>query len=146
MTIRRPGTLLRTVRHLRREQVRGQLRRALGGGVRPRRAGGPPPELAVSEPAVPFLPVADHLRGCRAKRLSLVDRAVDFPGGVDWRHAGEGPLWAYHLHQMEWLRSEGIAPTERAALALDWIERNPDGLGWDGGPTSLRIHSIWCRW
>ncbi len=133
-----PGTLLRTLRHLRAAQWVGQLRRAVGPAPRPRRVGGPPPRLAVAALAVPFLPPAAHVRDSEPQALRWIHREVRFPERVDWEHRGEGPLWAYHLHQMEWLRGERLPPDARLALALDWVERHRRGTGWDGGPISLR--------
>jgi uncharacterized heparinase superfamily protein len=63
---------------------------------------------------------------------------VHFVGGIDWSHADEGPLWAYHLHQFDWVRAAELAPRARAELVCDWIARHRSGVGWDPGPVSLR--------
>ena len=131
--------LLRTVRHLRAVQVLHLLRRPFRGPWRRRPAPGPAPGLRVSGAAAAFLPPAAHVRASTAARVELIGRDVAFPGGIDWGHAGEGPLWQFHLHYHEWVRAGGLAPAERAAVLLDWIARHREGVGWGPAPSSLRI-------
>ena len=67
-----------------------------------------------------------------------------FQGEIDWDFKGEGPLWAYHLHQFDWARCPEPSPQDRLGAMLDWVERHPRGIGWDAGPISLRTFS-WIK-
>jgi len=69
---------------------------------------------------------------------------VGFREAIDWDFGGEGPLWAYHLHQFDWARCPGPSPQDRLGAMLDWIERHQRGIGWDAGPISLRTFS-WIK-
>ena len=138
--------LLRTVRHVRPAQAVAQLRHLIAPRHRISRLAAPPP-LAVERAAAPFLPPADHARvvaGDGGVRVRLIEREVGFRERVDWDHAAEGPLWAYHLHQFDHARHPDASPALRAALILDWIDSHPDGVGWDSHPTSHRILS-WSK-
>lgn len=132
------GRWLRTVRHLRPQQVAGQLRiRVRGDGV-PRRRGGPAPQLALAAPAAPLLPAPPHAWSDGSRRFRLRNREVAFAQPVDWDFAGEGPLWAYDLHSFAWARRTTLDPGARRGLLLDWIARHRSGVGWSPHPTSLR--------
>lgn len=135
--------ILRTVRHLRREQVVGQIRLRLLGGRRPRSVS-PPARLAVGAPFAPFLDAPPHAHGDGWRRFGLLGREVVFAGGPDWDFAGEGPLFAYHLHQFDWARRRSLRASVRRAAILDWIARHREGVGWDGGPLSLRA-ATWIK-
>jgi uncharacterized heparinase superfamily protein len=74
----------------------------------------------------------------------LINREVRFQGAIDWDFKGEGPLWAYHLHQFDWARSPEPSSQDRLGAMLDWIECHPRGTGWDAGPISLRTFS-WIK-
>lgn len=137
------GRVLRTVRHLRAAQAWAQLRHAVVPGpriVRVREA----PARAVEAVRVPFLAPGRHA-GVSAEAdtlaVRLLNRRVSFRAAIDWRHAGEGPLWAYHLHQFDHLRGPGTPPELRLALLLDWIEQHREGIGWDPHPTAHRVLS-----
>lgn len=136
----RIGRILRTVRPLRPRQAVAQLRAVL-----PRRRGsasaGGPGSLRVERATAPFLPAPRHARWDGGRRIELIGRRVVFRDGIDWDFAGEGPLFAYHLHQFDHARQPALAPTARSALLLDWIERHPKGTGWNPHPISLRILS-----
>jgi uncharacterized heparinase superfamily protein len=69
---------------------------------------------------------------------------VIFQGEIDWDFEGEGPLWAYHLHQFDWARCPELGAQDRLDAMLGWIERHPRGSGWDSGPISLRTFS-WIK-
>jgi uncharacterized heparinase superfamily protein len=69
---------------------------------------------------------------------------VRFQDGIDWDFTGEGPLWVYHLHQFDWARCPESSPRDRLGAMLDWVERHPQGIGWDAGPISLRAFS-WIK-
>ena len=135
---------LRTVRYLRPRQVVGQLRHRLQGFAPPVAREGPPPRLGLVGAPRPFLGSPAHAYTDGWRRFRLLNREVVFPERPDWDHLGEGPLWAYHLHQFDYARRPGLSPEARRALVLDWIARHPDGLGWDAGPISLRTQS-WIK-
>jgi hypothetical protein len=63
---------------------------------------------------------------------------VAFKDSPDWDFGGEGPLWAYHLHQFDYARRTTLSPEARRALIFDWIARHQEGVGWESGPISLR--------
>ncbi len=149
----RAGRWWRTVRHLRPAQIGSQLRRRLlRPAVTPLAWRGPPPALRVRAPIAPFLGAPAHARyeapepGApgASQRIQLLDRSVRFAGAIDWDWQREGPLWAYHLHQFDYLRRTGLAPQARAALVADWIARHERGVGWSPHPTSLRVQS-WIK-
>lgn len=133
----KPGTLLRTLRHVRPEQWTGQLRHRLRG-VRPVAYTGELPRPAVSAPPVPFLPCPPATESDGRHRFRLLEREVRFAEAIDWQHDGEGPLWTFLLHQFHWLRDPGLSADARAAAVLDWIERYRTGPGWSADPTSFR--------
>jgi len=138
--------MLRTVRFLRPVQVIGQLRRHLrrapGGPVSKEQ--GPPPALATTQTVVPFLGAPAHAYTDGWRRFRLLNREVAFAGCPDWDFGGEGPLWAYHLHQFDYARRATLAPEARRALMLDWISRHREGVGWESGPISLRAQT-WIK-
>lgn len=135
---RRVPRLLRTLWHLRREQLAGQLAHRLRGAGRPVPWRGPAPELAVRAPAVPFLGPPAHCASDGWSRVRVAGREVRFAEGIDWDFAGEGPLWAYHLHYFDWARDPALSPEARRRAMLDWIRRHREGVGWHAGPLSLR--------
>ncbi|MBK7948592.1 MAG: alginate lyase family protein [Deltaproteobacteria bacterium] len=133
------GTVVRTVRHLRFAQAWAQLHHALFGIAPPRSAGDPSPALALAAPAAPYLPPPAHVKPLGGRRFELLATAFEIPSGGAWAQTRNGPLFAYHLHQHEWLRCDGLSPAERAEVLLDWIRSNPGGVGWDPHPTGLRL-------
>jgi uncharacterized heparinase superfamily protein len=133
--------LARTLWYLRREQLTGQMKRALlGREARPRRWSGPPPAGAFAAPRVAWLPAPAHARCASAARIELIHRelASGAGGAIDWDFAGHGPLFAYHLHQFDWARDPALPAAERLAGIEDWIARHDRGVGWDAFPISLR--------
>ncbi|GAF68230.1 unnamed protein product, partial [marine sediment metagenome] len=136
--------LIRTLRHLRSEQLIGRARRMLRSEVTPIPVSSPPPTLRVREPLAPYLGPPDHVSWKGPGRIRLINREVRFRDGIDWDFTGEGPLWAYHLHQFDWARCPELSPQDRLGAMLDWVERHPRGIGWDAGPISLRTFS-WVK-
>ncbi|MGH0034433.1 MAG: heparinase II/III domain-containing protein [Myxococcota bacterium] len=134
------GRVLRTVRHIRPRQAWAQVRHLARRGPRRAAAGGSG-ELRVSAPATPFLPAPRHARWDGGRKIELIGREIVFRDAIDWDFSGEGPLFAYHLHQFDHARSPSLAPDARASLLLDWLERHERGTGWNPHPTSLRILS-----
>lgn len=137
--------LLRTLWYLRPEQWVGQVRRRLGTPGGPVRAGGSPPRLRFTEPAVPWLGAPSHA-SCDGRAIELLRRRLPIgeDGCIDWDYAGEGPLFAYHLHQFDWARSAGCPAQVRLAAMVDWLERHRVGVGWEPAPASLRLFA-WIK-
>lgn len=132
-------TVVRTVRHLRPAQALAQVRHALVGLPAPVRLSEPAPALAISGVPVDFLPPPDHVRSPDGSRIELLARCLDLDRGIDWSSSPHGPLFAYHLHQHDYLRLDGFTPGARARWMLDWIDRHREGVGWDPHPISLRL-------
>ncbi len=137
-------TLIRTLWYLRPEQWTGQVRRALRHGVVPLAFDGPAPTLALAEPKTPFLGAPGHVYAEDLDMLRMINREVVFEGGIDWTTDKGGPLWTYQLHQFDWARSVRLDPETRLAAIGEWIAHHPSGVGWDAGPTSLRLFA-WLK-
>ena len=129
----------RTLRWIKPRQAQAQLHHMLFGIGRPVRLDAAPPHQAVNTRSTPFLPPPAHVRVLRDDRFELLGIRFDFADGADWAMTEEGPLFAYHLHQHEYLRSDVVRPADRARLMLDWIARHRTGTGWDPHPISLRL-------
>jgi uncharacterized heparinase superfamily protein len=133
--------LLRTLRHLRAEQIVGQLRHRV---VRHRPVSIPEeaPRRSFAAPAAPFLPPAPHAR-FDGGTIGLLNRSLPFALPMAWDGDVHGRLFAYHLHQLAWVRRP-CDPALRAAVLEDWILRHRDGVGWEPDPVSLRALQ-WIR-
>lgn len=132
-------TILRTLRPLRRDQLVAQIGHALFGVGAPCAVGDVDAQLAIARPATEFLPPPAHVRALGGERFALLATPFSLPHGRDWSARREGPLFAYHLHQHEYLRLDAFTPAERSAVVEDWIRSNPAGVGWDPHPTGLRL-------
>lgn len=139
-----PGTVLRTLLHLRPGQLVHQVRDTLRGPPRPAPEPAVPPELAVRAAPAPFPGAPAHARLLGPGRVALLNRTLDSGDRIDWAFAGEGPLFAFHLHQHDFLRDPDLASEQRAGVILDWIERHRIGTGWHPAPISLRALT-WLR-
>ncbi len=135
----RIARVARTLRHLRFEQMLAQSVHAVRGVGSPIEIDGPAPSLAVTSSPSPFPGPAAHARFEPGPRITLLGVTVEFGSGIDWDFEREGPLFAYHLHQFEYLRAASADPELRIASILDWIHRHPRGIGWDPHPVSLRL-------
>ena len=133
-----PGTVLRTVRHLRPRQVLHQLLDSVRGPLRPAPPPAPPPVWALERPTAPFPGAPSHARLQGPARVELLNRSHDFGERIDWELAEEGPLFAFHLHQHDFLRAPELAPALRARVLDDWIQRHRGGTGWHPANISLR--------
>ncbi|MBW2695144.1 MAG: heparinase II/III family protein [Deltaproteobacteria bacterium] len=129
----------RTLRPLRSRQMIAQAAHALVGIRPPRPWHGPTPGLRVRRVDVPFLPGPRHAHLEPGLSLQLINRRIALDRPIDWASTGQGRLFAYHLHQHDFLRAERVVPRARAEWMLDWIRRHPHGVGWDPHPISLRI-------
>jgi len=136
-------TLLRTVRRLRWPQARAQVHHALVGIGKPRSTSGDPPRLRIRAPHTPYLPPPAHVRAFGSGRFELLGMPFETPAGDFWsaaaRAPARGPLFAYHLHQHEYLRCSELPASERALVIADWIRCHRSGIGWDPHPTGLRL-------
>jgi uncharacterized heparinase superfamily protein len=132
-------TVLRTVRRLRPRQLAAQIHHALFGVARPRSIPNETPRWAIAAPHTPYLPPAAHVRALGAGRFEVLATAFEAPRGAAWSTSPHGPLFAYHLHQHEYLRCSGPSPEERSTLLADWIRSHRAGIGWDPHPTGLRL-------
>lgn len=135
------GQILRTVRHLRPHQFAAAVLHVVRGGRRPRVKPVATPSLRAKVVSVPFLPAPAHARFDGARNFELIHRSHGFRDKIDWNYEGLGPLWAFHLHQFDYLRAPSLSSAARRRLIDDWIEHCVDGPGWDPHPISLRIVS-----
>ncbi len=151
----RIGQVLRTLPHIQPAQARAQLEHMLRGLHPPREWTGPAPELAVRTVSVAFPPAPLHARLSPGSTLELLNRRLDVSRGLDWEYRGRGPLFAYHLHQHDYLRPPGPggggldidaaeAPRVRAEVMLDWARRHERGVGFEPHPISVRAFT-WAR-
>lgn len=139
------GRTLRTLRHLRPEQVAWRLWfRALRPVLRTslyRRMVTGPATLPQAFPPAP--PPGDAENGRRILSGGIRLLARDVPLG-DWSPAGETPLWRFTLNYFEWLADLRAVDGADAArtLVLDWWRVHRDRMGaepWHPYPTSLRL-------
>jgi len=145
---RRLGRVLRTLRYLKPRQALAQLGYMIRGLRRPRAWQGGVPTLAIRGVRTAYPSAPRHARLEAGRTLSLLNQTLDVQGGIDWSHRGGGPLFAYHLHQHDYLQPGALqAPDEaraRAEIMLDWVRRHDRGAGWDPHPISLRAFT-WAR-
>jgi uncharacterized heparinase superfamily protein len=120
-------------------QAIAQVRHTLFGLGAPFRLEASAPTQAVHSAATDFLPPSAHIRASRSGAIELLGTAFEFGERPEWKTTAHGPLFAYHLHQHEYLRTEGFDPQARAKWMLDWIGRHPVGVGWDPHPICLRL-------
>lgn len=144
--IRSPGsavarlpTILRTVVHLRPAQIAAQFRYAISGLPSPVRLSGPAPSLAIAMPVSGFPDPPPHVVSRGGSTIELLSLPIDLALPIDWSTTARGPLFAYHLHQHEFVRLPVFSPSERAAILEDWIANHRRGIGWDPHPISLRL-------
>lgn len=138
-SIGRLPTLFRTLSQLRPDQARAQIQHAAFGLPAARHLEGPTPTLAIDRPYVAFLPPPAHVKSLGGGTFELLSNAFPLSEGVGWTTTEHGPLFAYHLHQHEFLRLPALSPQKRVAILTDWIDRHPAGIGWDPHPISLRL-------
>lgn len=140
-----------TARHLRAQQVYGQLRRQIGprpgGFSRNGQSKGPDFPGCRWPDGRAFLPPANvglcQEAICAGRWQFLnVSEEIGFP--PDWDGERPSRLWQYNLHYFDWL---WLLDFEAARdVVLDWIARYPDRggrVGWEPYPTSVRLMN-WC--
>ncbi len=135
------GRLLRTALHLRPIQIFAQIRDTFTPAVSPVAESFDVPKRSVLQSHTDFLPAPEHAHFDAWRSITLVGRRVDFRDGINWNHQGEGPLWAFHLHQFDYLRDPALSSAARLRLIEDWIAHCRSGIGWSPHPMSLRILS-----
>jgi hypothetical protein len=136
--IPRAPQVLRTLRHVRPAQARAQLQHMLRGLPAPIRLDGPTPKLATPFARTAFLPPPEHVHG-DSSRIEVLGMPMELGERVEWDSKAQGPLFAYHLHQQEYLRLASFDADSRAHRIRDWIQSHPAGTGWDPHPISLRL-------
>lgn len=147
----RVGRLLRTVRHLRADQVLHQARwRLLAPLLRARAAGctvatpGRRPWVGPwSGPS--YLPPRQTAAGV----FTLLGETHAVATPADWNDVRRSRLWLYTCHYLDDLANDAPACQAAAAQLLEnWIAGNPPaaGVGWEPYPLALRIVNIvkWC--
>jgi uncharacterized heparinase superfamily protein len=134
----RVGLYLRTVRHLRSDQLAALVYRRVRPKSAPHRRLG---SVRVRPHRPLRVPLAHASAGSRSDVLAFVGREKKIDHGIDWRCPEMSRLWRYHLHYFDFLRDEHRSDAWKRATFGDWIERNPRGTAdaWDPYPVSLRI-------
>ena len=149
--------LARTVRHLRWEQILGQVQlRLRPRWERPAQLRNQTPSLeqwrfgeASSRDSLTGLrsPVpAQSAESLQQREFRFIGIAHRFLNEVDWNVADLPLLWRYNLHYFDWLWSYQLEdPAQRNCFVQsidDWIQQHPLGtgqVGWAPYPTSLRL-------
>ena len=108
------------------------------GKTAPVRLRGATPTLAIPTAHTDFLPPPAHVRGDDSE-IELLSMRFSSTPPIEWESEEHGPLFAYHLHQHEYLRLDRFDPAARERCLRDWIDRHPQGVGWDPHPISLRL-------
>jgi hypothetical protein len=129
----------RTARPLRPRQLAAQAVHTVVGVRPPRPWHGPTPSRRVQQVDLPFLPAPRHARLEPGRSLELINQRVDLDQPIAWASKDHGPLFAYHLHQHDYLRGPAIPPRTRSEWMLDWIGRHPHGIGWHPHPICQRV-------
>jgi len=138
------GTLWRTVRHLKAQQVLGRARFRLTRPTPDLRAA-PALRSPVGASFAPAMREPSLLPDARFRFLNET-RALD---NIGWDDPSVDRLWRYNQHYFDDLNASGAAARveQQRALVARWIEENPPavGTGWEPFPTSLRIVN-WVKW
>ncbi|MGB1275786.1 MAG: heparinase II/III domain-containing protein, partial [Nannocystaceae bacterium] len=146
-------TLLRTLRHLTRQQVVHQLRTRLHGPARKPRVDTSKGLTACSPVLANFMaPAAEGL--LTREGVCLLAQAPHNPWKTDnsrgsdnshdsqthgWSPPGRDPLWLYTLHYHGWLADKATS-VEACWKTIDqWMLHHRQGVGWEPYPTSMRV-------
>ena len=82
-------------------------------------------------------------------QFTFMNQTIAFEHGVEWNAKHAPRLWLYNQHYFDFLQSDALRydRPECARLMVDWIEKNPTGVGqgWDAYTLSLRIVN-WIKW
>lgn len=135
------GRILRTIRHLRAQQVVWQVRNRL---MRPQ---------FTAEVEAPNVSLRNWVEPC-AKPVSVVNERLAFLNITDdfcgWNDKRHGMLWAYNLNYMDWLGQPNLPENE----GRKWIDRfiasiPSNSIGLDPYPIALRSINwikFFCRY
>ncbi len=145
-----PGRYFRTLRHLRWQQLAGQVRVRVQRVLRdPARmpAGGGLEWPGSCENGYGHAPVpGQDAEELAAGRFCFVGLSADLGASPDWTAPGLPRLWQYNLHYFDWLWSlsqgECAGWEDARRLTADWIDRHPPlrgACGWEPYPLSLRL-------
>ncbi|HEY7088570.1 MAG TPA: alginate lyase family protein [Tepidisphaeraceae bacterium] len=140
---------LHTVRHLRPQQIVGQVvHRVRGAWDDPAKVltwPAPPYSGCAWRPVREFVPPPQSSGDVRSGQWTFLNRTESLGWPPRWETAADVPeLWQYNLHYFNYLWS--LSGDDARRLALDWIERHPpcvSQVGWEPYPTSLRVMN-WC--
>ncbi len=137
------GLTLRTVRHLRAQQLAAQLTHRLRGPARiPTRATAPG-IIDLAPCSSPWAPSPEGRPNADGS-VALVGRPLHDPRRAGWE-PGANALWSYTLHYHGWLGHPEL-PVDRALATIDsWITEHREGVGWEPYPTSMRVLH-WLGW
>jgi len=131
-------TLLRTLRHLNRDQVVHQVRTRLQGPARK-------PHAYTSRGLTAYSPVLRNFVAPPGEGLltqegvCLLAQAPHDPWTHGWAPRDRDPLWLYTLHYHGWL-SDKTVPIETCHKTLtQWMRHHREGVGWEPYPTSMRV-------
>ncbi|MFW6170964.1 MAG: heparinase II/III family protein [Planctomycetota bacterium] len=142
--------LYRTVRHLQRRQIVGQVwqrvQRRIESPARFAERAVPDFPGCAWSPRAGILPPPQHNNAehIKAGRFEFVNDPREIGWPPDWEISEAPKLWQYNLHYFEWLWALDYA--DARAAVLDWIERHDlqrGRVGWEPYPTSLRLMN-WC--
>ncbi|MET4040506.1 putative heparinase superfamily protein [Bradyrhizobium sp. RT6a] len=140
-----PARLIRTVRHLRPEQIVNRITRRMFPA---RISQGPAPGLRV--PAATWRNAPGRPASMLSpRRFRILGQVAELRDATGWNNAAMPKLWLYNLHYFDDLRAE--AAEVRASWHRDlinaWIAENRPmtGNGWEPYPVSLRIVN-WVAW
>jgi uncharacterized heparinase superfamily protein len=139
--------LLRTVRHLRGQQIAGQIvhraRRSIQNPAKVLTWKVPSFPGVAWKPTAPFLPPAGQ-QNVTSGRLTFLNQTYELGWPPRWDVDERPKLWQYNLHYFEYIWSLHFDEARR--IAIHWIERYAPArgsVGWESYPTSLRLIN-WC--
>lgn len=153
------GRFIRTLRHLRSEQLKWRVRYRLERAVGLRRVPAVPKPVPRWEPhaLVRLRDLAarwgaidararERVEAFRVGRFDFLHDPADFSQGIDWASGGRARLWRYQLHYFDCAKELALAPAEGDAAMVrgwmrDWIAKNPPGtdVAWDAFTVSARL-------
>ncbi len=146
-----PMRLMRTVRHLRAEQIAGQVRVRLQRRFENAAAFAEQPAPVWPgvkwQPRVPFIapaPPSNPQARVVGGELGFLNQTRKVGWPPDWNRRDPPLLWQYNLHYFEYLWELDYEQAREAAR--DWIRVHKLGrgqTGWEPYPVSLRLEN-WC--
>jgi uncharacterized heparinase superfamily protein len=147
MQMKKFAKYIRTIRHLRAKQVRGQIWRRIRPSTtwKYRTA---PSNLSVnglpkSVTLCPKPAAQTNADGIRSGVFDFLNHEREMGRPPRWAEV-ESDLWGFHLHYFGYIHV--LTRDEQEELCLDWIENNPIGTepAWHPFPISVRLVN-WCK-